>query len=65
MSSSRRFKKRITERFSFAISSTALSEILPDQKPTKSILNNKIDKLKMLKQAISADLLSGRKRVSI
>lgn len=32
---------------------------------SKSILSNKVDKLKMLKQAISADLLSGRKRVSI
>ena len=32
---------------------------------SKSILSNKVDKLKMLKQAISNDLLSGRKRVSI
>ena len=32
---------------------------------SKSILSNKVDKLKMLKQAISSDLLSGHKRVSV
>jgi len=31
----------------------------------KGILNNKIEKLKLLKQAISSDLLSGRRRVSV
>ena len=56
---------------SMLIPSTSIEEqddfiaIAMSLRSAKCILNNKIDKLKLLKQAISSDLLSGRKRVSV